>query len=38
MGRHSLRLTVILGLLITALDVYGLPESLRKAWAVITGG
>lgn len=24
-------------LLITALDVYGLPESIRQAWAVITG-
>jgi manganese transport protein len=25
-------------LLITALDIYGLPDSLRKAWAVIAGG
>jgi len=25
-------------LLITALDIYGLPESLQKAWAVIVGG
>ena len=25
-------------LLITALDLYGLPESLQKAWAVIVGG
>ncbi len=24
-------------LLITALDIYGLPESLRNAWKVITG-
>ena len=24
-------------LLITALDVYGLPESIRQAWAVVTG-
>src|SRR5205814_2009647 len=24
-------------LLITALDVYGLPDALKKAWAVITG-
>jgi manganese transport protein len=26
------------GLLITALDVYGLPEALQKAWSVIVGG
>ena len=25
-------------LLITAMDVYGLPESLKSAWRVITGG
>jgi manganese transport protein len=25
-------------LLITALDLYGLPEALEKAWAVIVGG
>ena len=25
-------------LLITALDIYGLPEAIREAWAVITGG
>jgi manganese transport protein len=25
-------------LLITALDIYGLPETLRKAWTVIVGG
>jgi hypothetical protein len=24
--------------LITALDVYGLPDSLKTAWQVITGG
>jgi manganese transport protein len=25
-------------LLITALDIYGLPDSLKTAWHVITGG
>jgi manganese transport protein len=25
-------------LLITALDIYGLPESLQDAWRVISGG
>lgn len=25
-------------LLITGLDIYGLPDSLREAWAIITGG
>ena len=25
-------------ILITAMDVYGLPESLREAWRVIVGG
>ncbi len=28
----------ISAILITALDLYGLPDSLRSAWAVITGG
>jgi hypothetical protein len=26
------------GVLITALDIYGLPEALQSAWKVITGG
>jgi manganese transport protein len=25
-------------ILITALDIYGIPESLKAAWQVITGG
>jgi hypothetical protein len=25
-------------LLITALDIYGLPASLKEAWHVVTGG
>jgi hypothetical protein len=25
-------------ILITVLDIYGLPDSLRAAWQVITGG
>jgi hypothetical protein len=25
-------------LLITAMDIYGLPDSIKQAWAVITGG
>ena len=25
-------------ILITAMDLYGLPESLKSAWQVITGG
>jgi manganese transport protein len=25
-------------LLITALDLYGLPDAIKKAWAVLSGG
>ena len=26
------------GILITAMDIYGLPDSLNAAWHVVTGG
>ena len=42
MGRHRNGWFLLLAgwtscLLITALDLYGLPDSLAKAWAVIAG-